>query len=315
VAIKVYGQFRFWWVKQIFVTCPSHVVAADCVPRCEPETNGDLLLLNMDGDDTKLTCELHQTFFSWVGSSADGGYYGSDANTFFAAVSTGAAGTYVLDLGADADFRAKLVIGLGQSVVITGDRSLPAPLAWGTGSFEVKEGGALAMSYLALSVSAITLDAGARAVALTDCALNFVAESAFTGDGAVAGGTSNTCPEVPPSENNDPNIVYDSADPLRRTTATVSCDGGRGAGTVVADPAVARACHTDGSWSMVNPSCEPCCCSISNCIKHPWVVGEQCSPACTGSGTDCRRRFNAPSCASGCNDIGCCSSDCCDIAC
>ena len=115
------------------------------------------------------------------------------------------------------------------------------------------------MSYLALSGSAITLDAGARAVALTDCALNFVAESAFAGSGAAAG-TSNTCPEVPPSAHNNPNIVYDSADPLRRTAATVSCDGGRGAGTVVGyNTAVARACLADGSWSMANPSCEPCC--------------------------------------------------------
>jgi hypothetical protein len=108
-------------------------VATDCVPLCEPETNGDLLLLNMDGDDTKLTCELHRGFFSWVGSSADGGYYGSDANTFFAAVSTGAAGTYVLDLGVDADFHTIVVIGLGQSVVITGDRGSVVPLAWGVG--------------------------------------------------------------------------------------------------------------------------------------------------------------------------------------
>ncbi len=120
----------------------------------------------MDGDDTKLTCELHRSLFSWVGSSADGGYYGSDPNTFFAAVSTGAAGTYVLDLGTDADFRTDMVISLGQSVVITGDPTLPAPLAWGTGSFEVKEGGALAMSYLALTAdSKITLDEGTRVAA------------------------------------------------------------------------------------------------------------------------------------------------------
>jgi hypothetical protein len=30
-------------VKQIFVTCASQKIAADCGPRCEPETNGDLL--------------------------------------------------------------------------------------------------------------------------------------------------------------------------------------------------------------------------------------------------------------------------------
>jgi hypothetical protein len=170
-------------------------------------------------------------------------------------VSTGATGTYVLDLGADADFHTNLVIGLGQSVVITGDRGSAAPLAWGTGSFEVKEGGALAMSYLALTAdNKITRDEGARSATLTDCALSFVAEGAFAGGGAAAG-TSNTCPEVPPSANN-PNIVYNSADAWRRTTATVSCDSGRGTRIVVADPTVVRACRADGSWSAANPSCE-----------------------------------------------------------
>jgi hypothetical protein len=239
----------------------------------------------MDGDDAKLTCQLHQEKYSWVGSSADGGYYGFDANTCFAAVSTGAAGTYILDLGADSDFRTDLTIGLGQSVVITGDRNLPAPPTWGTGTFEVKEGGALAMSYVALAgaltgpprftdtcthandwicadparpyksasrrkcdvrtdatecgqdtgpsrVLPIAIDEGARAVALTDCALNFAAESTFAGAG-VAAGTSNTCPEVPPTPYIDPNIVYDSADPLHRTAATVGCSGGRNVATAV----------------------------------------------------------------------------------
>ena len=220
-------------------------------------------------------------------------------------MSTGAAGTYVLDLGADADFRTDLVIGLGQSVVITGDRARPEPLAWGTGSFEVKEGGALAMSYLALTAeSTITLDEGARAAALTDCALNFAAEGTFAG-GDAAVGTSNTCPEVPLSPRHlDPNIVYDSADPLHRTAATVSCDGGRGAGTVVADPTVVRVCRADGSWSMVNPSCEPCCCGT----YMPCCSGGSSSGcSCTG---DC-----GSNCSSGCGIISVCNSGCCDLAC
>jgi hypothetical protein len=272
---------------------------------------------------------MESSVYGWgaLGSTATG-YYGSDPNTFFAAVSTGAAGTYVLDLGADADFRTDLIIGLGQSVVITGDPNSPAPLAWGTGSFEVKEGGALALSYLALTAdNKISLDEGARAVALTDCtlvaqvtipqgvglvaltdcALNFVAEGAFTGGGAAVG-TSNTCPEVPlPAMRmkytkeivitGDP-IVYDSADPLRRTTATVSCDGGRGAGTKVADPTVMRACRADGSWSVANPSCEPCC----------------SSNGCSSSGSS---SYSCGCCGSGCCVVssGCGGGSCCDLAC
>jgi hypothetical protein len=265
-----------------------------------------LLLLNLNGDDSKLTCELHQGKYSWVGSSADGGYYGSDANTFFAAVSTGAAGTYVLDLGADADFRTALVIGLGQSVVITGDPTRPAPLAWGTGSFEVKEGGALAMSYLALTAdNKVTVDEGARAVVLTDCALNFAAESAFAGAGAAAG-TSNTCPEVPPSDNNDPNIVYDSADPLRRATATVSCNNGRGAGTDVADAAVVRACGANGAWSTANPKCDPCCgCNTG------WAANIACSPNCDMGTT----RDGLHPCGLCSNNCNCLDNGCCDLTC
>jgi hypothetical protein len=162
------------------------------------------------------------------------------------------------------------------------------------GSFEVKEGGALTISYLTLAAdNNITLDEGARAVVLTNCALNFAAEGAFAGDGTAAG-TSNTCPDVPPSVHNDPNIVYDSADPLRRTTATVSCDSGRGAGTAVADPAVVRACRADGSWSAANPNCKPCCGSSRRCNSCGC---DSCGGGCR-SGDNCKYGY-----------------PCCDVAC
>ena len=176
------------------------------------------------------------------------------------------------------------------------------------GSFEVKQGGALALSYVDLG-NHVTVEVGTRAVSLTDCALNFVSESAFDGAGN-ATGTSNTCAEVRPSENNDPNIVYDSLDAWRRTVATVSCDGGRGAGTVVADPAIARACRTDGSWSMANPSCEPCCSGTCSC-----GCSDGCS-ICDGSGCCTCDGDGSGCCSSGCGGYhGVDPNTCCDLAC
>ena len=33
----------------------------NCVPRCRQELNGDELLLNIFGEDSRLTCELHRS--------------------------------------------------------------------------------------------------------------------------------------------------------------------------------------------------------------------------------------------------------------
>ena len=63
---------------EFFAMCPTGVPADHCIPMCEAKTNGYLLLLNLDGEDTKLTCELHHGLYSWVGGSADGGFIGTD---------------------------------------------------------------------------------------------------------------------------------------------------------------------------------------------------------------------------------------------
>ena len=58
-----------------------------------------------------------------VGASADGGYFGADAVTFFSAVQSGAAGTYVLDpIAASPGFRTTLAIATGQTVAAAGVR-------------------------------------------------------------------------------------------------------------------------------------------------------------------------------------------------
>ena len=46
----------------------------DCVPQCTPALHGDILMLNIDGSDRKYSCEMHDDKYSWMGSTAFGGY-------------------------------------------------------------------------------------------------------------------------------------------------------------------------------------------------------------------------------------------------
>jgi hypothetical protein len=124
-----------------------------CVPACAAPLRGDLLLLNLNGSDSKYSCELHHGLHSWVGAATDGGYLGSDAQAFEPAVLSGAAGYYALALTADAGIGTDLTIQPGQNVKIDGEPSLSMPPSWGTGSFTVAERTTLSLSNLALSYS------------------------------------------------------------------------------------------------------------------------------------------------------------------
>eukprot|EP01046_Picozoa_sp_COSAG06_P045722 COSAG06_NODE_6363_length_2965_cov_4.461968_5_plen_99_part_00 len=55
--------------QQLGVECTDGTSTADCVPECSEELHGFLLLLNIAGDDSKLSCELHHGFYSWVGAA------------------------------------------------------------------------------------------------------------------------------------------------------------------------------------------------------------------------------------------------------
>eukprot|EP01050_Picozoa_sp_SAG11_P033403 SAG11_NODE_11330_length_768_cov_0.877429_1_plen_56_part_10 len=46
------------------------------------ETHGFLLLLNIDGTDTTLTCSLSGLLYSWVGAAALGGFLGRMVQAF-----------------------------------------------------------------------------------------------------------------------------------------------------------------------------------------------------------------------------------------
>jgi hypothetical protein len=55
--------------EQLNVECSDGTAAAACVPECSEELHGFLMLLNIEGDDSKLSCELHRGLYSWVGSA------------------------------------------------------------------------------------------------------------------------------------------------------------------------------------------------------------------------------------------------------
>ena len=46
---------------------------------CSAALRGDLLLMNLNGDDSKYSCELHHGLHSWVGAATDGGYLGKSS--------------------------------------------------------------------------------------------------------------------------------------------------------------------------------------------------------------------------------------------
>ena len=100
------------------------------MPECSKYFHGFLMLLNIAGEDTKLSCELHHALYSWVGAATDGGYLGSDIRTLVSAVFSGAAGVYAGMLMKSAGITMDLTVTPGQRVWVTGDLSLPQPPEW-----------------------------------------------------------------------------------------------------------------------------------------------------------------------------------------
>ena len=55
--------------EQLNVQCTDGTPAAECVPDCSESFHGYLLLLNLNGEDSKLSCELHHGQYSWCGAA------------------------------------------------------------------------------------------------------------------------------------------------------------------------------------------------------------------------------------------------------
>ena len=112
-----------------------------CIPTCNEETHGYLLLLSIDGTDTVMTCELSNRVYDWLGMAALGGFVGENVAALVSAVISGAAGSYILKLMRDASVGVDLEIQPGQLVVVSGDERLAAAPVWGTGGFSVRQSG------------------------------------------------------------------------------------------------------------------------------------------------------------------------------
>ena len=94
-----------------------------CAPACDELTYGYLLSIEIDGRGTVMTCNKVE-IFSWQGQASLGGYIGADSASLFSALSSGAAGTCLGKLTADAGISTDLVIRAGQAVIISGDPAL-----------------------------------------------------------------------------------------------------------------------------------------------------------------------------------------------
>eukprot|EP01052_Picozoa_sp_SAG31_P016495 SAG31_NODE_1094_length_9945_cov_3.834349_15_plen_148_part_00 len=122
----------------------------DCCSSCS-----DLLLANIDGEDSKYSCELHHSLYSWMGSGSDGGYLGRDAVTFLSSLLSGAAGAYRLVVTEDAEIHTDVRIEPGMDVHIVGAIALGDAIpTWGSGSFSVGERAKLSLARLILDLQA-----------------------------------------------------------------------------------------------------------------------------------------------------------------
>eukprot|EP01052_Picozoa_sp_SAG31_P015756 SAG31_NODE_1021_length_10327_cov_17.940653_2_plen_610_part_00 len=152
--------------------CPPNAPNEDCIPICDENTHGYLLLLSIDGTDTILTCELSDSLYDWLGTSALGGFVGENVGAFLPAVISGAAGAYILKLMEPANIVTDLTIQPSQKVVVSGDQTLQQPPSWGSGKFTVSALASLSLSYLRVDAVIQTLP-GALSLQLDSCLLAF----------------------------------------------------------------------------------------------------------------------------------------------
>ena len=104
----------------------------------------------LEGTDFTFDCGMAHDLFSWTASSqvGKGGYKGADRLLFGAAIASGAGGQFVLLVTANMSTTVDMLLQPSQDARIDGDRALPTPPTWGSGSFTIGEGASLAVSYL-----------------------------------------------------------------------------------------------------------------------------------------------------------------------
>ena len=107
------------FLEQLNLVCSDG--GTGCVPACAEPLHGDVLVLTVEGVDSRLICNHGHGLYSWVGAASEGGYLGADIQAFFSAVSSGAAGLYLATLAVAAGIMTDLTIRSGQTVSINGN--------------------------------------------------------------------------------------------------------------------------------------------------------------------------------------------------
>jgi hypothetical protein len=134
-------------------------------------------------------------------AQTDGGYLGADFETFFSAVTSGAAGVYVGTLMEDAGISTDLTITPGQTVSVSGDPSLPQAPSWGGGGFTVQERGSLALAGISLGASVSFTVVGGGSLSLASMAVPAAmlgrAQYQLSGAGSTLRLAAVTVPEAP----------------------------------------------------------------------------------------------------------------------
>ena len=161
-------------VEQYHARCTTANIKT-CVPACNATTHGYELLATIDGTDTKFSCAISNLLFSWVGVAALGGYLGQNVLAFISAVISGAAGTYVLTLTADADVDTDLTMQPGQHAIISRDPAVMETPSWGGGGFAVERGATLTLDGIEISGQVVV----AEGAALVLRGITFAADGEF----------------------------------------------------------------------------------------------------------------------------------------
>jgi hypothetical protein len=143
------------------------------------------LLLNIFGDDTRMTCELHQMMYSWIGAAGDGGFIGHDHNAFTSAVLSQASGIYSLMVAESVTTTVAIKLVSGQTASISSDVEVPP--TWGYdgrgAAFAVGAGAKLDVSHLNLGVLGISVDGGQLTIG--DCILGEQVKLGMPGGGSL----------------------------------------------------------------------------------------------------------------------------------
>jgi hypothetical protein len=145
-------------VEQYHAECTTQNIMT-CVPACNADHHGYELLATIDGTDTQFSCSLAHTLYSWLGAASLGGYLGADFASFFSAVVSGAAGSYIVALTEDAGISTDVTIQPGQIAHVSGDPEL-AMVRWGSGGVIVAERGSFSAERLAFEGHVVAREGG-----------------------------------------------------------------------------------------------------------------------------------------------------------